>query len=346
MPVSDTSIVDWKADFRADDTNSPSQSDWDTGVARDLDDEFRNIKSVVRAWSDPPSNKVWEVVENPETTQFFQHATLGFCIRVNGVDLVDRLEPWQVLKASRQLYADHVYFFAVTNAERETFGEITNTVIQVVPLPVPFKASWYAITGGDTLRAVSMGDPGSGGIFFSYGAGSPPVTGPQGLMVYATDGWTTNGMATQISDDTIDLALQIPALLNQGRITAVGQIAETWALNIYPYISGPYVGADPYIDNIYLGTKPSLFAKLRQSGQAVVTGTGIAGPYVMANLPRTEPDALYQLLLQVKGTTIPAPTVNQLTWRVSTKATDHFELTAAAVIPAGQTVTFDWMVNR
>jgi hypothetical protein len=333
-PVPDTTILSWRADFRADDTNSPSQDDWETGVQRDLDDEFRNIKSVVRAWSQP-ANKVWQAVEKPNTIQWVQHATYGFSVKVEFINIVDRLEPLQILKAVR---GSNTYYFVVTSAAMEG----ANTIIQVRSLPVQFKTTWSSITGGDTIVAgFSLADPGFTQPFTAYVAGSPPVTGKQGLVIFDDLGHMSSGICDQIADDSISTYFKIPALLSQGRITAVSQIKQTWAINVYPYIA-----TDTFVDQIYLGTKPSLFAKSNQSGQAVITGNGSAGPYVLSNFPRAEPDTSYALALQVKATTIATPTVNQLSWRVSARDANHFELTANATIPAGATVTFDWMLTR
>lgn len=52
-PLSDTSIMSWEPDFLGQDTNSPQGSD---SIATMLDDQARNIKSVVRAESE---NKAW-----------------------------------------------------------------------------------------------------------------------------------------------------------------------------------------------------------------------------------------------------------------------------------------------
>lgn len=52
-PLSDTSITNWQDDYLGQDTNSPFESD---AIATMLDDQARNIKSVVRAESE---NKAW-----------------------------------------------------------------------------------------------------------------------------------------------------------------------------------------------------------------------------------------------------------------------------------------------
>lgn len=52
-PLSDTAITNWQDDYLGQDTNSPFESDQ---IATMLDDQARNIKSVVRAESE---NKAW-----------------------------------------------------------------------------------------------------------------------------------------------------------------------------------------------------------------------------------------------------------------------------------------------
>lgn len=54
MPLTDTNITKWNADYTGADTNSPTGA---TSMAGVLDDELRNIKSVVRAESE---SKQWE----------------------------------------------------------------------------------------------------------------------------------------------------------------------------------------------------------------------------------------------------------------------------------------------
>jgi len=334
LPVSDVTILDWKGDFRTDDTNSPSQNDWDSGVQRDLDDEFRNIKSVVRSWSQPAINKVWETVEKPNTIQFLQHGSQGFSIKVEFIDITQRLEPLQILKATR---GSNTYYFVVTNA----IMEAANTIIQVQPLPVQFTTTWSALAGNVLTAGVSLANPPATKPFKAYASGSPPVTGKQGLIIFDSSGHMSDGTCDQIADDTFQTYFTIPNLLAQGKVTAVSQIKQTWAINVYPDIA-----TDTFVDNIFLGTKPSLFAKTSQSGSAQVTGDGTVGPYTLSNFPRTEPNASYQISLQVKGTSIATPTPDQLTWRVSAKTASNFTLTAAAAIPSGQTVSFDWMTHR
>lgn len=340
-PVSDTNILLWQPDFLADDTNSPSQSDWETGVMRDLDDEFRNIKSVVRSWSVPPDNKVWEAVESPNVHQFVQHGSHGFSIRVELLDIVARLEPLQVLKAVR---GANTYYFTITNAVFES----NSTIIQVSSLPVQFTTTWVALVGNVLTTGFSVADPAFAGPFSTYVSGSPPVTGKQGLVIYDSIGakFLTNGICDQIDDTSFSTDFTLPGLLSQGRLTSPTQVLQTWAINVYPYISGVAGSPDPFIDSIWLGSKPSLFASSNQSGQAVVNGDGTAGPYTLSNLPRAEPDADYSVLLQVKATTIATPTYKQLTWHASTKTENNFSLQSAEAIPNGSSVTFDWLVMR
>lgn len=54
MPLSDSTITDWAADYLGDDTNSPTDSEDMAGL---LDDQVRLIMSVVRAEAE---NKMWE----------------------------------------------------------------------------------------------------------------------------------------------------------------------------------------------------------------------------------------------------------------------------------------------
>lgn len=344
-PVNDTTILQWLEDFLTDDTNSPSQDDWETGVVRDLDDEFRNIKSVVRSWSTPYTNKVWQVVEKPNTIQFVQHATYGFVVKVEFVNIVSRLEPLQILKATRGV---HTYYFVVTNAVMEG----SSTLIQVQPLPVQFTTSWYYLVGNELRASFSIAEPPFTGPFRAYLAASPPVTGKQGLAIFDSSGVMSHGYCDQIDDDSISTYFTSAALFGQGKITSPTQVKQTWALNVYPNISGVLGGGSPpyqpdeFVDQIYLGTNPSLFAKTSQSGTAIVNGDATVGPYALSNFPRAEPDANYTLLLQIKATTIPTPTTQQLTAHIAAQTASNFSLTFGGAIPLGQSVTLDWMTMR
>jgi hypothetical protein len=337
--------LQWLPDFRAGDNNAPSQTDWESGALRDLDDEIRNIKSVVRSWSVPSDNKVWEQVEKPNTYQLQQHATLGFALKVEFIDIRNRLEKLQVLKAKRG--SDMRYYVIVDWAL-----EGSHTLIALRSLPYQFTVQWNSISGDVLTSLFSIAEPPFTGPFTGYVAGSPPPTGKQGMAIYDNIGamLMSNGVCDSINDDSFFSYFNMPGLLQQGRLTAASAVKQTWALNVYPNISGiigsgaPY-NPDVFVDQIWLGSRPSLFAKTNQSGQAIVNGNGTSGPYALSNYARAEYDTNYSLLLQLKATSIAAPSDQQLTYR-ATKSTTNFTIDFAAVIPAGQTVTFDWMVNR
>lgn len=151
MAVSDTKITDWSADYGGADNNSPVGSE---NVLTNLDDQFRNIKSVVRAES---LLKQWE---SPKFTGLVRLSGTQF--KVAG----DQTSIFELNRKVRGIHGASSDYTGYVTARSFASGETTVTVAADV-LFGSLQADLTQIQVG----AITSGGLGNAG----YGSAIPPT---------------------------------------------------------------------------------------------------------------------------------------------------------------------------
>jgi hypothetical protein len=335
--VTDTEILDWQADFRTQDTNRPEDAE---NIQATLDDEFRNIKSVVKAWSE---DKSWIQIFGADQA-FYSGTTLtslnGAGINIPGADytaIFERLRP------VRFVVSGVTYYAVVLQSVYSSSGDVTR--VSLSPLPIQISGiTWTSLTGND-LAGTPTAD-----INTIFGE-SQLNSGRQLLWVHHND--VISVCKVDEADSPGSGIIGIGDLVAQGLLTSHTDIEDAWYSDIN--VNGAFrqlinVTEAP-LTSLAVGAPLSSLTKsqlpaLYQSGSARVTGTASAGPYSLSALPRAEINNTYQVALQVTGTSIVTPSDDQLTVRVPTKTTTNFSVTFAASIPNGDTVDLDYLIHR
>lgn len=313
-PVSDTSIEDWKADYTGLDTNGPADSDLTASL---VDDQIRNIRSVVRAES---TNKEW--------------------IKLS-------VMPTYVSATSFSVPGDLRLEFAVGRRVKATLSGSTKygTILS------------RNFSGGETQVTMEwdpeqIGVFGTSAIFVSpnefrvdgnteayMAAGAP-------LLLDAPDGsYRCVGLAFGADYDAIDNStyceitagdpfVPIPATANADAIAVVARS----------------LGIDNTVSAVELGLfTPALFQSgwplTIASGSFQITADNTAGPFSVT-LPYQQPDPDYLVHVQPTGANT-TPSANAWAFPdVTSRSNTAFQVTFSAAVNTGPVLSYDFWIAR
>lgn len=322
MPLSDTDIIDWADDYTGADTNTPTDTQLINGQ---LDDEVRNIKSVVRAES---RAKQWERCALTPTYVNETAFTLPGDVRDTAI----------IGRRIKATVNSRVVYAYISNS---TYSA-PNTTVALKPDKVYFSDATLTVLNTDTIYFTGNFNTAA---YFRGGTHNVELWNAAGDRAPAR--WTTtncsfNGTATLLSCSfpgasvPVDFTTFLPTkMFWEGN--PIGLNSDLTAISFGPYTPDTFQSGLPHRT---LG------------GTFNVTGNSTVGPFTVNFPVNADTGASISLHttsyhVQLQPTGVVSGTPNTTAWAnayVSAKNASNFNITLSAAINSGPVVQFDYYI--
>lgn len=319
MPVSDTSIESWTSDYPGDDTNTPLAG---ALIATTLDDEVRNIMSVVRAEAE---NKNWE---RPGLVPTFVSATIGASLLSFPGD--QRVTAIIGRRAKMFLSGGVTYYGTIINS---TYSAPNTTVTVIMdPIQYPSAVTFASVSSVTVAGSTSPFAAGTSCVFWNTSDHSRKLRSVRNTSV------STVNFQTDATSSTFFLWHDLDA--NDTLVQTQSAVLNS---------SLSRVDFGPFTPDLYQSGWPhSVFG-----GSFTITLDGTAGPFAVSfplddsgNPIRTH-DTSYTL--HVQPTNIVSGSPSSALWtvvEVTTQTNTGFQVTLGGSPTAGPVVQYDYVVMR